>query len=109
MTGYIIGAVVATLLLAAFLLRDSDPRSRRYSGGGFASVFSTMFEVTLAVVLFLMIWGGGVMELAGCVCILLKLLAVEPVVGWTWLQALLPLIGGVVVQCSGLLIASAIK
>lgn len=108
MTAYVIGAVVATLLVAAFLLRDSDTSSGRLgyrrSGDGLMAVFETLF----ILLILLLIWGGGIAEFVGCVCIVLKLLTVEPVASWSWFEACLPLIGGVVAQLAGLIIREAL-
>lgn len=108
MTGWIIGAVVAAFVVAGLLLSESGGSTsyrRRGAGDGLMAVFG----VLLGLLLLVMIWGGGIAEFVGCVCIVLKLLAVEPVASWTWMQAFLPLVGGFVVQFVGLVISAAIS
>jgi hypothetical protein len=108
MTGWIVGAIVAAFVVAGLLLSESGG-STSYHRRGAGDRLMAVFGVLLAVVLIAMVWGGGIAEFVGCVCIVLKLLAVEPVASWTWLEVFLPLIGGVVVQYVGTIVAAAVS
>lgn len=103
MIGAIIAAVVAVFVVVGFLMADWDgPRS---SG----KVTQYTFASFILIVLIALLWGGGIASFVGCVCVVLKLLGVEPVNSWTWFQAFLPLIGGIVAEFIGLMIKEALR
>lgn len=105
MAGWIIGAVVAAFVVAGLLLSESDGSGKKGSAvDGVASIFG----VLLAIAVLALVWGGGVAWFVGCVCLVLKLLGVEPVASWTWFQAFLPLVGGFVAQITGLVVREAL-
>jgi len=108
MIGWILGGIVAACAVAGMLLSESGDSSRSYRSNSMGDGFATMFKSLFAVLLLVLIWGGGFAEFVGCVCIVLKLLSVEPVASWTWLEAFLPILGGIVAQFIGVLIAGAL-
>ena len=101
---YIIGAVFATLVVAGFLLSQPDTLSGSYRS---RNRLAEVFVLTFAVLAVALIWCGGIAYFIGGVCVVLKLLGVEPVASWTWLEAFLPFIAGVVAQVTGYLITEA--
>lgn len=108
MIGWIIGAVVAAFVVTGMLLSESGGSSN-YRRSGVGDVTRSAMGALLMVVVLVLLWGGWIADFEGCVCIVLKVLSVEPVGSWTWFEAFLPLIGGVVAQITGYILAEAVK
>ena len=99
MIPYIILAIILTIVVAAFLLSQDGGLS------GASGAIITFFALAGLV----LVWGGGIAEFIGLVCIVLKILAVDPVNGWTWMQALAPLTLGVLGQVVGIILVQALE
>lgn len=107
MIPYIIGAVVLTIAVAAFLLSSNDANdnfnsfSSRRGGGRATDLLKGFFGILLSILLLVLLWGGGISCFVGVVCIILKIIEVEPVNTWTWGLTLSPILGGITAYMIG--------
>lgn len=102
---YIIGCAVAAISVAAYLLSEGDT----VSSYGQRRTASNMFLLLFALLSLALTVGGRIACFIGCVCMALKFLGVDPVAGWTWMQTLMPFIGGLVAIVLGIIITEGLK
>jgi len=100
---YILGAVVAVVIVVSALLQDNGGlgRSRSASSGAWLGAF-LLFVALFSV-------AGNLSWFAGVVILILKLVEVAPVASWTWFEAAIPFLAGFAASFVAQLIIAFLK
>lgn len=98
MTIYIIGAIILAVILAGFLLAKD---------GGADGVGA--MGASIAILAAIVVIAASLADIVGLIFIVLKVIGVEPVASWTWLQVLFPLIAGLVAWASMKIVMKAFE